>query len=177
MAKLAANVKIWLGIDKFENLVNIINHNGGVLKSFKKFFYQDDLKIGTLVGVDSFGNKYFENNQYFVPRNRWVEYSEKVGLNYNASQIPPEWHRWLAHIAESPPTVEKLPRHSWMLPHQENMTGTSGAYMHHNTVRPKIQPWIPKQKKIYFWLSYPKKMIKILQLCDVKVESEQACCV
>lgn len=28
-------------------------------------FRQDDLKTGTLIGVDKYGNKYFENNYYF----------------------------------------------------------------------------------------------------------------
>lgn len=28
-------------------------------------FRQDDLKLGTLVGMDKYGNKYFENNEYF----------------------------------------------------------------------------------------------------------------
>ena len=26
----------------------------------------DDLKVGTLIGEDKFGNKYFQNNAYFV---------------------------------------------------------------------------------------------------------------
>lgn len=26
----------------------------------------DELKAGTLVGVDKYGNKYYENNSYFV---------------------------------------------------------------------------------------------------------------
>ena len=30
------------------------------------FYRTDDLKVGTLVGEDKFGNKYFENNAYFV---------------------------------------------------------------------------------------------------------------
>lgn len=28
-------------------------------------------------------------------RNRWVVYSDHVGFNYDASQIPPEWYGWL----------------------------------------------------------------------------------
>jgi NADH dehydrogenase (ubiquinone) 1 alpha subcomplex subunit 12 len=30
------------------------------------FCRTDDLKVGNLMGVDKFGNKYFENNAYFV---------------------------------------------------------------------------------------------------------------
>lgn len=147
MAKLLENIKIVTGLDKVINFAKIVEHNGGVLKSIKKLYYQDDLKIGTLVGTDKFGNKYFENPYYFVPRNRWVEYNEKVGLNYNASQIPPEWHRWMTHMTEFPPTVEKPVEYPWMLTHQENQTGTPGAYMASSTVRPKVKPWIPKARE------------------------------
>jgi NADH:ubiquinone oxidoreductase subunit len=33
-----------------------------------------------------------------MPRNRWVIYTEKKWLEYDGSQIPPEWHRWMHHI-------------------------------------------------------------------------------
>jgi len=29
------------------------------------FYRHDELKMGTLVGTDKYGNKYFENNEYF----------------------------------------------------------------------------------------------------------------
>lgn len=147
MANLIQKLKIWTGFEKVENFSRIIQHNGGVLNSIKKFYLHDDLKIGTLVGEDEFGNKYYENPYYFVPRNRWVEFNEKRWLDYNASQIPPEWHRWMTHMTEYPPTVEKPVHYPWMLTHQENMTGTSNAYMPHSTVRPKIQAWSPESKK------------------------------
>lgn len=121
----------------------MITENGGLIMSVKKLYYYDDLKTGTLVGTDQFGNKYYENPYYFVPRNRWVEYNMDKGLEYNASQIPPEWHRWIHHITEYPPTVEKPVKYDWMLPYQENMTGTPNAYTPFSTVRPKIQPWVP----------------------------------
>ena len=44
-----------------------------------------------MVGVDKYGNKYFENPTYFYGRNRWVIYNEKVHLEYDGSQIPAEW--------------------------------------------------------------------------------------
>lgn len=144
MANLLKNIKIWTGFDKFENLMAIVKHHGGFAKSVKKMYYMDDLKIGKLVGTDDFGNKYYENPEYFVPRNRWVEFNEAVGLDYNASQIPPEWHRWMTHMTEYPPTVEKPVSYPWMLPHLENKTGTSDAYMPYSTVRPKIEAWKPK---------------------------------
>lgn len=59
------------------------------------FGRMDELKDGTLVGTDKYGNKYFENNRYFYGRNRWVEYAPKQGMNYDGSQIPAEWFGWM----------------------------------------------------------------------------------
>jgi len=70
-----------------------------------------DLKIGELVGTDSTGNKYYQNNNYFFGetvytavyihecwyfygssgRNRWVFYAKKRG-EYDASDVPAEWY-------------------------------------------------------------------------------------
>ncbi|KAK3403659.1 hypothetical protein EUGRSUZ_K00090 [Eucalyptus grandis] len=53
----------------------------------------------TLVGVDKFGNKYYERlGETQHGRHRWVEYAEKG--RYNASQVPAEWHGWLHHITD-----------------------------------------------------------------------------
>lgn len=55
----------------------------------------DDIKPGTLVGEDKYGNKYFENGYYFYGRNRWVEYAPHINLDYDGSQIPAEWFGWM----------------------------------------------------------------------------------
>lgn len=80
----------------------------------------DVTRTGTLVGEDKFGNKYYEDNSYFMPRNRWVVYPEKVWLDYDASQIPSEWHRWIHHVCDNPPTIDKPVDHKWILDHKEN---------------------------------------------------------
>lgn len=59
------------------------------------FLRNDDLKLGCLVGTDKYGNKYYENPYYFYGRNRWVEYSEHVHMDYDGSQIPAEWFGWM----------------------------------------------------------------------------------
>ncbi|CAG2121992.1 unnamed protein product, partial [Medioppia subpectinata] len=59
----------WLGVDKAVKLYRIVRHNGGIIGSLKKVYRMDELKIGTLVGVDKAGNKYYENNEYFHGRN------------------------------------------------------------------------------------------------------------
>lgn len=141
------SLKIILGLDKVENFVRMVKQNGGIKQSLYKTFRNDYLKEGTLVGEDKYGNKYYENDNYFVGRNRWVDYNDNVYLNYNASQIPPEWHRWLQHICDLPPTVDRPVHHKWMIDHQENQTGTKFAYMPYSTTKQKIQPWIAENSK------------------------------
>lgn len=137
-------IKVVTGLDKAIMLNKIIKDNGGLWMSIKKLYYQDDLKTGTLVGIDDQGNKYFENPYYFVPRDRWVEYNNKNPHDYDASQIHSEWHGWMHHVTDLPPTVKKPPKHEWMLPHQENFSGTTNSYVPYSTVKPKIQSWTPK---------------------------------
>ena len=46
-----------------------------------------------------------------------------------ASRVPPEWHGWLHHTAQDPPTAEEMQhRYPWQKPHQPNLTGTPQAY-------------------------------------------------
>jgi NADH:ubiquinone oxidoreductase subunit len=131
-------------LQKFRHLKNAVRQHGGLWGSFLQIFRTDELKWGTLVGVDKFGNKYYENKLYFMGRSRWVYYSdENIGWDYDASQIPAEWHRWLHYIGDEPPTKLNLPDHKWLLDHQENVTGTAARYMPYSTTRPKIEAWKP----------------------------------
>ncbi|KAI8441223.1 hypothetical protein MSG28_014873 [Choristoneura fumiferana] len=75
-----------LALDKLTNFFNILRQNGGIRGSLWKLYRQDDLKDGTLVGEDKFGNKYYENPRFFYSRNRWVEYSDNFHMNYDGSQ-------------------------------------------------------------------------------------------
>ena len=49
--------------------------------------------MGTFIGEDQFGNKSYENTDYFMARNRWVENNEKPldpsygYFRFHASQI------------------------------------------------------------------------------------------
>ena len=101
----------------------------------------DELKIGTLVGVDKYGNKYYENNEYFHGRNRWVEYCDDAHLDYDASQIPAEWHGWMHYSTDIPPTVKPPVQHRWMIDHTPNFTGTNLQYVPYSTTREKIKSW------------------------------------
>jgi len=114
---------------------------------FRQMQYIGDAKSGRYVGTDQFGNRYFENlnaEEEIPGRHRWVDYSQH---EYNAAQVPPEWHAWIGHIRKEPPTEDTIMQNltpPWKAPHLENMTGTRGAFRTYNTVGQKIHPWTPK---------------------------------
>ncbi|VDO45907.1 unnamed protein product [Haemonchus placei] len=158
-----------LGVDKLIKFGRIIKQIGGVRAALKKRYLMDVTRAGTLVGEDKFGNKYYEDNSYFVPRNRWVEFPEKViigsgfgadfyvrrqalmlqvWLDYDASQVPPEWHRWLHHITDDTPTQKPPQNEKWVMQHEENLSiFEDKKYIPYSTTRTKIQAWQPGQKK------------------------------
>lgn len=47
------------------------------------------------MGIDKYGNKYFENPYYFYGRNRWIEFAPHVNMDYDGSMIPAEWYGWM----------------------------------------------------------------------------------
>ncbi|KHJ97512.1 UBX domain protein [Oesophagostomum dentatum] len=145
---LQMSLKEWLGIDKMQKLARMIKQMGGVRAALKKRYLMDVTRVGTCVGSDKFGNKYYEDNSFFMPRNRWVEYPDKVWLDYDPSQVPPEWHRWLHHITDDPPSKKPLPTEKWGLQHEENLSiFEDKKYIPYSTTRPKIIGWVPGQKK------------------------------
>ncbi|MFS4438980.1 NADH:ubiquinone oxidoreductase subunit NDUFA12 [Paracoccaceae bacterium GXU_MW_L88] len=85
--------------------------------SFAMWFYTK--RAGNKVGEDAQGNIYYQNG-----KRRWVIYNGEA----EGSRVPPEWHGWLHHTWEEPPTERPLVRREWELPHQPNLTGTPLAY-------------------------------------------------
>lgn len=105
------------------------------------------MKSGTLVGVDGFGNRYYENNYYGFGKNRWVEYADNVGLEYDASQITPRWNGWIHHKTDYLPHEDAgRPIYDWMLPASENQTFRKDAYVPYSTTKPKIEAWKPPKR-------------------------------
>ena len=76
---------------------------------------------GDYVGSDEGGNRYFRSRR---GDRRWVIY----GAAAEASTIPPGWHGWMHHYADTPPNQERYQPRDWQLPHRENLTGTARAY-------------------------------------------------
>ncbi|KAF8680300.1 hypothetical protein RHS04_04277 [Rhizoctonia solani] len=115
----------------------------------RQMWYIGDAKSGRFVGADQFGNRYFENTnaeEELPGRHRWVDYRQH---EYNATQVPPDWHSWLHHIRSEPPTTDKIMHEStqpWQAQYLENLTGTRGAYRPYNTAAPKITAWDPKTR-------------------------------
>ncbi|EIW82505.1 hypothetical protein CONPUDRAFT_153379 [Coniophora puteana RWD-64-598 SS2] len=55
-----------------------------------------------------FGNVYYENlnpEDEIPGRHRWVDFAQHFN---NATQVPPEWHSWLSHIRQLPPTEDNV---------------------------------------------------------------------
>ncbi|MDN5567866.1 MAG: NADH:ubiquinone oxidoreductase subunit NDUFA12, partial [Paracoccus sp. (in: a-proteobacteria)] len=73
---------------------------------------------GVKVGEDAGGNVFYKNKD---GKRRWVIYSGEA----EASRITPEWHGWLHHTWNEPPTEVAVPRKAWEQPHKANMTGTA----------------------------------------------------
>ncbi|MCO5549072.1 hypothetical protein L7F22_002538 [Adiantum nelumboides] len=85
----------------------------------------------TLVGVDKFGNKYYEklNTQY--GRHRWVDYADLN--NYDASSVPPEWHGWLHYITDrKPEQLEELKPVRYGIEHKPNVSGLGDLHAYHS---------------------------------------------
>ena len=114
---------------------------GGIWSSLKIIYRRADLRVGTLIGEDTAGNKYYENLRYQFGRHRFVDYKDKQ--YFDASQVPPEWHRWLHYMTDDPPTEVAPAQRKFHAEHKPNLTGTDGDYIPYSTTRPKIQSWVP----------------------------------
>jgi NADH:ubiquinone oxidoreductase subunit len=83
---------------------------------------------GVKVGRDAAGNTFYRSKD---GRRRWVIYQGEM----EASRIAPDWHGWLHHTWDLPPTEAPLPRTSWEKPHLENLTGSAEAYAPPGSIR------------------------------------------
>lgn len=83
---------------------------------------------GRKVGEDGEGNVFYQTAD---GKRRWVIYNGEA----EASRVPPDWHGWLHHTWDQPPTEAPLARKPWEKPHQENLTGTPLAYVPPGSLR------------------------------------------
>ena len=111
-------------------------------------------KHGEFVGQDDQGNRYFQTKSGKIDPalgivRRWVLYKGDA----EASRVPGGWYGWLHHKLDVPPATENYKAHEWELPHQANLTGTSGAYRpkgsilsngHRPSASGDYEAWSPK---------------------------------
>ncbi len=81
---------------------------------------------GTLVGTDSFGNRYYRGTRKRTDgrERRWVMYEG----SFDPSKVPPEWFGWLHYTTDEPLAVGSAFHKPWIKPHRPNPTGTETAY-------------------------------------------------
>jgi NADH:ubiquinone oxidoreductase subunit len=83
---------------------------------------------GVKVGADGDGNTYYQTRD---GKRRWVIYKGEM----EASRVSPEWHGWLHHTWDKPPTEAPPKRKAWEKPHVPNLTGTGAAYAPPGSIR------------------------------------------
>lgn len=76
---------------------------------------------GELVGKDAQGNRYYRERG---GKRRWVLYNGEV----DASRISSDWHGWLHHTFDRPPTEAPFAVKPWEAEHLSNPTGSPAAY-------------------------------------------------
>ena len=81
---------------------------------------------GKKVGTDEQGNTYYEerNPPKGRPARRWVIYNGVA----EGSRVPPDWHGWMHHTFDEPPTEAPFKLKDWEQDHVPNLTGTPYAY-------------------------------------------------
>ena len=76
--------------------------------------------FGRFVGIDNFGNKYYESKS----GKRWVIYKDEI----DASKIPNEWYSWMHFIKNRIEKSNNIKKYNWQKPHLSNQTGTNQSY-------------------------------------------------
>ncbi|KAF1839041.1 NDUFA12-domain-containing protein [Decorospora gaudefroyi] len=107
-----------------------------------------DTKAGTLIGMDKYGNKYFENLAEELPlRTRWVDYKDH---EFDPSQIEPGWHAWMSYMVDKSPVQDKLLQRQIRIweptEHRPTLTWSRSGYKPYNTVKSKYSAWAPVVK-------------------------------
>ena len=99
---------------------------------------------GTKVGEDAQGNIFYQTKD---AKRRWVIFNGEA----EASKVSPDWHGWLHHTWDEPPTKAPLTRKVWEKPHLENLTGTPAAYAPAGSIRrpdpaarSDYEAWVPE---------------------------------
>ncbi len=91
-------------------------------------------RFGEKVGEDEAGNTFYQSAG---GERRWVIYDGVA----EASRVAPEWHGWLHHTWDEPPTEAPVIRKAWEKDHKANPTGSEAAYAPPGSMRsPESRP-------------------------------------
>ena len=92
--------------------------------------------FGKFVGLDEFGNKYYEGKN----GKRWIIYSNEI----DASKIPVEWYSWMHFTPNKIENSHELEKFEWQKPHKPNLTGSNEAYSpkkNTDAIKKKYKTW------------------------------------
>ena len=99
---------------------------------------------GVKVGEDDAGNMFYETKDRVK---RWVIFNGEA----EASRVSPDWHGWLHHTWDEPPTQTPLAHKTWEKQHQANLTGTVMAHAPAGSLRnatpqstSDYEAWVPE---------------------------------
>lgn len=99
---------------------------------------------GVKVGEDYAGNIFYETKD---GAKRWVIFNGEA----EASRVSPDWHGWLHHTWDEPPTQTPLAHKTWEKPHRANLTGTAMAHAPAGSLRhatpqstSDYEAWVPE---------------------------------
>lgn len=113
----------------------------GVVVLKKIFTWWNGATLGALfdvgrrakkIGTDEYGNRYFEEPVATIEgrKRRYVLYNGYA----EPSRVPADWHGWLHHTFDEPPTIAPFMLKAWEKPHRPNMTGTVFAWRPKNSI-------------------------------------------
>ena len=124
----------------FNTLVRAVTWWNGQTLNTQFFTWRKGVKVGQ----DTSGNTYYRTSD---DQRRWVIFNG----DSEASRVSPDWHGWLHHTWDEPPSVQPLSRKSWEKPHQANLTGTAAAYAPNGSIsranpqaRTDYEAWHPE---------------------------------
>lgn len=81
----------------------------GLKGLYQHLYMFRQIKEGSLVGEDRYGNKYYENNELPYGQHRWYEPKNYEAQQLiDASTIPPEWHGWMHCSTDRVPSPKPL---------------------------------------------------------------------
>lgn len=101
----------------------------GFMMTFRRMALtkQMTLGFGKRVGVDKFGNEYFEDKDQIPQRQRYVVPNLKHADSWDATDIPAEWHSWLSWSIKETPVENPPAIVPYKLVHQPQRLSQYGA--------------------------------------------------